>query len=63
MEAIRKSEMLVTTYKTTWRHNPEDYVKMTVFWDNEPFSLVEIGQQFRGTYCLHIQGFQGSKHL
>jgi hypothetical protein len=23
MEAIHFSEMLVTTYKTTWRHNPE----------------------------------------
>jgi hypothetical protein len=25
MEAIRSSEELVTAYKTTWRHNPEDH--------------------------------------
>jgi hypothetical protein len=25
MKAIRSSETLVTTYKTTQRHNPEDY--------------------------------------
>jgi hypothetical protein len=25
MKVIRSSEMLGTTYKTTWTHNPEDY--------------------------------------
>jgi hypothetical protein len=28
---------------------------MTVFWDVMPYSLVETGQHFRGTYCLHHQ--------
>jgi hypothetical protein len=26
---------------------------MTVFWDDAPFSLVEINRRFRGAYCLH----------
>jgi hypothetical protein len=29
-------------------------MKMTVFWDVAPCSLVEIDRQFRGTYCLHL---------
>jgi hypothetical protein len=31
-------------------------MKMAVFWDVAPCSLVEIGQRFRGAYCLHHQG-------
>jgi hypothetical protein len=31
-------------------------MKMTVFWDVAPCSLVEIDQYFRGAYCLHHQG-------
>jgi hypothetical protein len=29
---------------------------MNVFWDAAPCSIVEIGQRFRGAYCLHHQG-------
>jgi hypothetical protein len=28
-------------------------MKITVFWDVAPCSLVDIDQHFRGTYCLH----------
>jgi hypothetical protein len=43
-------------------------MKMTVFWDIAPCSLVEINLYFRGTYCLHHQSDHrpddgGSKHL
>jgi hypothetical protein len=37
---------------------------MTVFWDVEPCSLLEIDRRFRGAYCLHHQSDdEGSKHL
>jgi hypothetical protein len=32
------------------------YIKMIVFWDVAPCSLVEIDPRFRGAYCLHHQG-------
>jgi hypothetical protein len=43
-------------------------MKMTVFWDVAPCSLVDVYRRFRGTYCLHHQGDEctddgGSKHL
>jgi hypothetical protein len=42
-------------------------IKMTVFWDVVPCSLVEIGCRFGGAYCLHHQGDGphdvGSKYL
>jgi hypothetical protein len=31
-------------------------LKMTVFWDVAPCSVVEIDRRFRGAYCLHHQG-------
>jgi hypothetical protein len=31
-------------------------MKMAVFWDFAPCSMVEIDQRFRGAYCLHHQG-------
>jgi hypothetical protein len=31
-------------------------MKMTVFWDIAPCSLVETGRHFRDVYCLHHQG-------
>jgi hypothetical protein len=34
-------------------------LKMTVFWDIAPNSLVVIGRRLRGVYCLHHQGDQG----
>jgi hypothetical protein len=39
-------------------------MKMAVFWDVTPYSLVEVYRHFRGAYCLHHQGpeninFQG----
>jgi hypothetical protein len=30
-------------------------MKVTVFWDVAPRSLVEINRRFKGTYCLHYQ--------
>jgi hypothetical protein len=35
---------------------PISLLKMTVFWDVVPCSLVEINQCFRCVYCLHHQG-------
>jgi hypothetical protein len=34
-------------------------MKMTVFWDVAPCSLVEIYLRFRGAYCLNHQGNDG----
>jgi hypothetical protein len=34
--------------------------KMTTFWDKAPCSLAEVDQRFRGEYCLHHQGDDGS---
>jgi hypothetical protein len=34
-------------------------MKMVVFWDVAPFSLVEIYRRFRGSYCLHHQAMSG----
>jgi hypothetical protein len=31
-------------------------MKKSIFWDAAPFSLVDIGRCFRGTYCLYYQG-------
>jgi hypothetical protein len=31
-------------------------MKMTVFWDIAPCSLVEVYRRFRGACCLHHQG-------
>jgi hypothetical protein len=31
------------------------YVKITIFWDMTPCSLVEFHQSFGWTYCLHFQ--------
>jgi hypothetical protein len=30
-------------------------IKITVFWDVTPSSLVEVCRRFRGAYCLHHQ--------
>jgi hypothetical protein len=43
-------------------------MKMTVFWDVAPCSLIEIYRRYRDAYCLHQQGDghpddRGSKHL
>jgi hypothetical protein len=41
-------------------------LKMIVFWDVAPCSLVDIDWRFRGVYCLHHRyrpGDGGSKHL
>jgi hypothetical protein len=40
-------------------------MKMTVFWDVTPYSLVDIDRRFRGTCCLHHQGneYGGSKKV
>jgi hypothetical protein len=32
MEAIRSSEKLVTTYKSKWRHNPEDHNRQSIIY-------------------------------
>jgi hypothetical protein len=36
--------------------NKNVLVKITVFWDVAPCSLVEVYRRFRGTCCLHHQG-------
>jgi hypothetical protein len=30
-------------------------MKMTVFWDNAPYSLVEVNTRLGGVYCPHYQ--------
>jgi hypothetical protein len=37
-------------------------MKMAVFWDVAPCSLVDIGRRFRGAYCLHHQGDYTAQH-
>jgi hypothetical protein len=32
-------------------------MKVTAFWDIELCILIEVGQHFRGAYCLHHQGY------
>jgi hypothetical protein len=31
-------------------------MKMAVFWDDAPYSLVDTDQHFRAAYCLHHHG-------
>jgi hypothetical protein len=38
-------------------------MKMVVFWDIAPCSLVELSQRFTGAYYLHLPDDGGSKHL
>jgi hypothetical protein len=40
-------------------------MKMTVFWDGMPCSLVETDRRFRGAYCMYHRrpDDEGSKHL
>jgi hypothetical protein len=38
-------------------------VKMTVFWDVAPCSMIDIDRHFRGVYCLHHQGDHSFEHL
>jgi hypothetical protein len=40
-------------------------VKMTVFWDAVPCSVLEVYLRFRDAYCLYHQGFNdgGSTHF
>jgi hypothetical protein len=41
------------TFYATWRFIT---MKMAVFWDVTPCSLVDTDQCFRGSYCLHHHG-------
>jgi hypothetical protein len=42
----------------------QEVVKISIFWDVAPCSIVEVDRRFRGAYCLHHQGDEaGSKHL
>jgi hypothetical protein len=36
--------------------SPHISMKMAVFWNVAPCSLVDIDRRFRGTYCFHHQG-------
>jgi hypothetical protein len=38
-------------------------MRMAVFWDVAPCSLVEVDRRFRGTYCLHHQAVTTSDML
>jgi hypothetical protein len=42
----------------TRQYNPEDSseLKMVVFWNFAPCSLVDVDRRFGGTYYLHHQG-------
>jgi hypothetical protein len=47
----------ITVYGQCQVHSWRSYLKlkMAVFWDVAPYSLVENDQRFRGAYCLHHQ--------
>jgi hypothetical protein len=49
------SSMSHTGYLTNFNTLKNSYLKMTVFWDVAPCSLIEIDQCFRGAYCFHHQ--------
>jgi hypothetical protein len=36
------------------------FVKLGVFWDVAPCSQVDVDRRFRGAYCLHHQGDDGT---
>jgi hypothetical protein len=38
-------------------------MKITVFWDVAPCSMVEVYRRFTGVYCLHHQGDETSVYL
>lgn len=33
-------------------------MSMTAFWVIEPYDIVEVDRSFKGTYCLHPQGYK-----
>jgi hypothetical protein len=37
------------------------FMKMIVFWDVAPYSLVEVYRRFGGAYCFHHQGDEVSQ--
>jgi hypothetical protein len=37
-------------------------IKMAVFWDVAPCSLIDNGRRFRGTYCLHRRSVSTRLH-
>jgi hypothetical protein len=38
------------------QNEPKKSLKMAIFWDVAPSSLVDTDRHFRGAYCLHHQG-------
>jgi hypothetical protein len=46
---------VISSKRYTFSGNKKQFseMKIVVFWDAEPCSLVDIDQCFRGTYCLH----------
>jgi hypothetical protein len=46
MKAMQKSKL----------HLRSVVMKISIFWDITPCSLVKVNRHFGGTYCLHLQG-------
>jgi hypothetical protein len=47
---------MLMTHKVRFQVLKTASMKMCVFWDFAPCSLVEINQRFRSAYCLNDQG-------
>jgi hypothetical protein len=56
-------DAVTNLYKMLLGKSEWNRMKMTVFWDAVPCSLVEVYRRFRGAYCLHHRPDGGSKHL
>jgi hypothetical protein len=53
---VKPNKMFVNMYYTRWDFRFSQWLsmKMTVFWDVAPCTLVEIYWCFRGACCLHL---------
>jgi hypothetical protein len=59
-EILRDEEMIFKNFEADYVVRFQVFaatnMKVTVFWDVAPCSLIEVHRGFRGTCCLHHQG-------
>jgi hypothetical protein len=53
---LRPSYYLHNIHTNNRTSKQSSTLKFRVFWDVLPCSQVDVGQRFRGSYCLHHQG-------